>query len=90
MTAEKSHFWVDKQNAPYIQTKPFHKSQKIVEEYPDGSKTFEINVIINQELQREFLGFADTIKILSPPSLTDFMRWKFKLAKESYDFTGDD
>lgn len=84
MKAETVRFWVDKQNAPYVQTKPFHKSQKITEEHDDGSKTFEINVIINQELQREFLGFADAIKILSPQSLVDFMAWKFKLAKEKY------
>ncbi|HCO67655.1 MAG TPA: WYL domain-containing protein [Dysgonomonas sp.] len=84
MKAETVRFWVDKQNAPYVQTKPFHKSQKIREEHDDGSKTFEINVIINQELQREFLGFADAIKILSPQSLVDFMAWKFKLAKEKY------
>ena len=84
MKAEAIRFWVDKQNAPYVQTKPFHKSQKVVEEREDGSKIFEINVVINQELQREFFGYADTIKILSPKSLVDFMGWKFRLAKERY------
>lgn len=84
MKAEAIRFWVDKQNAPYVQTKPFHKSQKIIEEHEDGSRIFEINVVINQELQREFFGYADTIKILSPKSLVDFMGWKFRLAKERY------
>lgn len=84
MKAETVRFWVDKQNAPYVETKPFHKSQKVVEEYADSSKVFEINVVINQELQREFFGYADTIKILSPQSLVDFMGWKFRLAKERY------
>ena len=84
MKAETVRFWVDKQNAPYVQTKPFHKSQKVVENNEDGSKIFEINVVINQELQREFFGYADTIKILSPKSLVDFMGWKFRLAKERY------
>lgn len=84
MNAETVRFWVDKQNAPYVQTKPFHKSQKVVEELEDGSKIFEINVVINQELQREFFGYADTIEILSPQSLVDFMGWKFRLAKERY------
>ncbi|MDR1557340.1 MAG: WYL domain-containing protein, partial [Tannerellaceae bacterium] len=68
MKAETVRFWVDKQNAPYVQTKPFHESQKIIEEHEDGSKTFEIYVVINQELQREFFGFVDTIKVLSPQS----------------------
>lgn len=85
MKAEVVRFLVNKENAPYVQTKPFHKSQKVVEEYEDGSKIFEINVVINQELQREFFGYADTIKILSPQSLVDFMGWKFRLAKERYE-----
>ncbi|MDR1557828.1 MAG: WYL domain-containing protein, partial [Tannerellaceae bacterium] len=57
----------------------------IIEEHEDGSKTFEIYVVINQELQREFFGFVDTIKVLSPQSLVDFMGWKFRLAKERYE-----
>lgn len=84
MKAEIVQFWVDKQNSPYVQTKPFHKSQKIVEEKEDGSMIFEIEVVINQELQREFFGFADTIKVLSPQSLADFMAWKLRLAAEKY------
>lgn len=50
----------------------------------DGSMIFQLEVVINQELQREFFGYVDTIKILSPQSLVDFMAWKFKLAKEKY------
>ena len=84
MKAEIVRFCVNKENAPYVQTKPFHKSQKVVEEHEDGSKVFEINVVINQELQREFFGYVDTIKILSPQSLVDFMGWKFRLAKDLY------
>jgi predicted DNA-binding transcriptional regulator YafY len=84
MKAETVRFWVNKQNAPYVETKPFHKSQKVVEQNEDGSKIFEINVVINQELQREFFGYADTIKILSPQPLVDFMGWKFRLANERY------
>jgi len=85
MKAETVRFWVDKQNAPYVQTKPFHKSQKLIETGEDGSMVFELVVVINQELQREFFGFVDTIEILSPQSLVDFMRWKFRLAGEKYE-----
>ncbi len=84
MKAEMVRFWVDRPNAPYVMTKPFHKSQKVIEEHEDGSITFEIEVVINQELQREIFGFADSIKVLSPQSLVDFMAWKFRLAKEKY------
>ncbi|WP_242047142.1 helix-turn-helix transcriptional regulator [Dysgonomonas sp. HGC4] len=89
MKTETVHFWVDQQNAPYVQTKPFHKSQKLIETQEDGCMIFELNVVINQELQREFFGFADTIKILSPQSLVDFMAWKFRLAKERYNDIGE-
>jgi predicted DNA-binding transcriptional regulator YafY len=85
MKTETVRFRVDKQNAPYVQTKPFHKSQKLIETGEDGAMIFELNVVINQELQREFFGFADTIKILSPQSLVDFMRWKYGLAKGNYE-----
>jgi len=84
MKPQVIRFWVDKQNAPYVETKPFHKSQKLIETQDDGSKVFEIDVVINQELQREFFGFADTIKILSPKPLVDFMASKFRLARELY------
>ena len=85
MKPETVRFWVDKQNAPYVQTKPFHKSQILIETQEDGSMVFELNAVINQELQREFFGFVDTIKILSPQSLVDFMGWKYRLAKEKYE-----
>ncbi|BES60165.1 helix-turn-helix transcriptional regulator [Dysgonomonas capnocytophagoides] len=84
MKTETVRFWVNKENAPYVQTKPFHKSQQLIESQEDGSMIFEIKVVVNQELQREFFGYADTIKILSPQSLVDFMGWKFRLAKERY------
>ncbi len=82
---EVVRFRVDKQNAPYVLTKPFHKSQKLIETHEDGSMVFELEVVINQELQREFFGFVDTIKILSPQSLVDFVQWKYRLAKEKYE-----
>ncbi|MDU1891809.1 MAG: WYL domain-containing protein [Dysgonomonas sp.] len=82
--AEKVRFWVNPQNAPYVLTKPFHRSQKLIEEREDKSMVFEIEVVINQELQRDFFGFAESIKVLSPQSLTDFMGWKLRLAKELY------
>lgn len=78
-------FKVDVSNAPYVETKPIHKSQKMIERLEDGSVIFEINVINNQELQREFLGFAEAIKVLSPPYLVKSMAYKFMKAKENYD-----
>lgn len=88
--AEKVVFQAGKMDAPYIRTKPVHKSQQVVSEQKDGSVIFEIEVVINQELQREFFGFADGIRILEPKHLADFMETKLKRAVNNYQLTTDD
>lgn len=82
--AEKVRFWVDGRDAPYVQTKPIHRSQRLIERNDDGSMIFEIEVVINQELQREFLGFANGIRILEPQHLVDFIKMRLKIAAEKY------
>lgn len=81
---ETVRFWVNPENAPYVETKPLHKSQQLIERLPDNSAIFELTVVINQELQREIFGFADSIKVLAPQSLVDFMRRKFERGAELY------
>ncbi len=83
--AERVRFWASSNDAPYIQTKPVHKSQQLIERNGDGSMIFEIEVVVNQELQREFLGFANGIKIIEPQHLVDFMKIKLKRASGSYE-----
>lgn len=78
-------FVADASNAPYIMTKPIHKSQKIIETCADGSTVFEICVVINQELYREFLGFAEGVKVLSPRMFCGFLAKKLRMAAEQYE-----
>ena len=82
--AEVVRFWVDRLNAPYVETKPLHKSQRVVERQKDGSIVFEIEVVINQELRREICGFAEGIRVLSPPMLVQQMVSKFQQANDLY------
>lgn len=56
----------DKEAAPYIITKPLHGSQKIGEEYEDGSVLFALNVVHNLELERLLLGFGSHLEVVSP------------------------
>ncbi|MDL2320312.1 WYL domain-containing protein [Alistipes sp. OttesenSCG-928-B03] len=77
-------FLVNASNAPYVETKPFHKSQKVVEEMEDGAAIFEMRVIINHELRRELAGFAEGITVLSPLSLASEMAGKFESAYDNY------
>lgn len=78
---------VNAENAPYVETKPIHKSQKVVERCDDGSVVFEMHVVINHELQREIFGFADCIKVLAPQSLAGLMKRKYQKAARLYEDT---
>ena len=82
--AEVVRFWVDRLNAPYVETKPLHKSQRVVERQKDGAIVFEIEVVINQELRREICGFAEGIRVLAPPMLVRQMASKFQQANDLY------
>ncbi|HEY5407408.1 MAG TPA: WYL domain-containing protein, partial [Ginsengibacter sp.] len=74
--------------APYIKTKPIHASQKIVEESRDGI-IFSIDVVPNFELDREFIGFGEGLKILSPNSFMRHIRSKVRLMHEVYFTTNE-
>ncbi|RMB59155.1 WYL domain-containing protein [Dokdonia sinensis] len=78
-------FKVNKQNAPYIETKPFHTSQQLVEKHRDGSVTFQIRVHLNFELERLLLGFGDSLEVLAPRQLRRRMRNKFREGLKCYE-----
>lgn len=77
-------FKIDKQNAPYVITKPFHQSQNIVSINADGSVTFQIFVNLNFELDRLILGFGETIEIISPKKLRRRIKRKTAQAARIY------
>ena len=62
-------FWASADDTPYIITKPFHKSQRLIKQYDDGSADFVIRVIWNRELIRELLGFGSGLVVKSPRQL---------------------
>lgn len=76
---------IDKSNAPYVLTKPFHHSQKVVREFEDGSVIVKIYVNINYELERLLLGFGDSLEVLFPNGLRRRIKSKLKLALEQYE-----
>ncbi|MDO4728821.1 MAG: WYL domain-containing protein [Bacteroidota bacterium] len=80
---QKIIFKADKNNAPYIKTKPFHKSQVQIAEDDTGT-TFCIHVQLNLELERLLLGFAEGISILEPKSLQQRIKTKLAIALEQY------
>ena len=70
--------------APYIQTKPLHDSQKEVERRADGSVVFSIDVIINYELERDLLGYGEGITVLAPSHLVEKIQHRISLSIENY------
>ncbi|WP_405352221.1 helix-turn-helix transcriptional regulator [Nonlabens sp. Asnod3-H03] len=77
-------FKVNKTNAPYIVTKPFHHSQEIISLQEDGSMTFQIFVNLNFELERLILGFGESIEVLKPRNLRQRIKRKTALAARIY------
>ena len=59
---------VDHQTAPYLLTKPLHHSQKEVERTNEGV-IVSLDLQINFELQREILGYGESMKVLQPLAL---------------------
>lgn len=56
---------IDEEQAKYIETKPLHRSQKLIKKVEGGYET-SIKVIPNYELEKLILSFGDRIKILAP------------------------
>lgn len=67
----------------YIETKPLHGSQK--SKWIDG-ETLEvsINVIVNYELERLILSYADTAKVLRPENLAGSIKIRLQKALKEY------
>lgn len=75
---------IDRNNAPYVITKPFHWSQEIVERLKDGSVVFKLKVHLNFEVERLILGFGDSLEVLQPRQLRRRIKKKLKNALKSY------
>ena len=76
--------WIDAYNAPYVLTKPFHPSQKVIEEREDGSVVIGLYVHLNYEFERLILGFGESVRVLRPRDLRKRMVWKLKKALANY------
>ena len=75
---------IDKKNAPYVITKPFHHSQEIIDRFNDGSVSVKLNVHINFELERMILGFGDSIEVIKPRLLRNRIKSKLERALMIY------
>ena len=82
--AHKVRFWAAPGQVPYIETKPFHKSQFVVQRNEDGSAIFQMEVVLNYELEKDLLGFGEGVKVLSPRLLVHNMSKRLTQAARNY------
>lgn len=75
---------VDADQAPYVESKPYHRSQVVKKRYDDGSILISLRVIINNELVRLLLGFGEHIEVLGPAMLRNRMARIMRLAYDKY------
>ncbi len=75
---------VDRQQAPYVESKPFHKSQTVEERYGDGSILISLKVVINNELERLILGYGGYVEVMAPESLRGQVAKSIRLAAAHY------
>ncbi len=75
---------INAKNAPYVATKPIHHSQQILDKKEDGSILVRIDVVLNFELEREILGFGESIKVLSPRNLQARIKQRLTAAAQVY------
>ncbi|MEO9533540.1 MAG: WYL domain-containing protein [Crocinitomicaceae bacterium] len=80
---EEVVFKVNRSNAPYVVTKPFHHSQEIIDNDSSGI-TFKIKVHHNYELERMILGFGASVEVKSPSRLRKRIKKNLAEALKNY------
>lgn len=75
---------IDRRNAPYVLTKPFHHSQELIEKTKDGDVTISLAVHHNFELERLILGFGAAIEVVKPRRLRNRIKQNLKYSLERY------
>lgn len=65
---EEIHFKIDKVGSRYLESQPLHSSQKLIKEGPNRN-TYELKVVISEELKRTILSYGSQLEVLKPKSL---------------------
>lgn len=76
---------IDRQQAPYVESKPFHKSQKVEQRFRDGSIQLSLKVVINNELERLILGYGGHAEVIAPPEFRARIAESVRIAANRYE-----
>lgn len=74
----------DNRHSPYVVTKPLHHSQILIAE-KEKTTIFRIDVVLNFELEREILGFGESVKVLGPRILAARIKKRLQQAHGLYE-----
>ena len=75
---------IDRHQAPYVESKPFHKSQVVEQRFQDGGIQISLKVVINNELERLILGYGGHAEVVDPPELRARIAESIALAHSHY------
>ena len=75
--------WFSKQQLPYVETKPLHRSQEIVFKDEEGG-IVRLQLVVNYELEQLLLSFGEKVKVLSPASLKDKIMGRIQKSLQNY------
>lgn len=77
-------FKIDKVGSKYIESQPLHSSQTIIKE-GSNRNTFELRVLISEELKRTLLSYGSQIEVIKPKSLRAELKNTVLEMNEIYD-----
>ena len=81
---ERIELWISKQQLGYLETKPLHRSQRIVSRDDDGG-IVEFDLIPNYELEQAILALGEHAKVLAPASLKDKIKERTRQSLNNYE-----
>jgi predicted DNA-binding transcriptional regulator YafY len=83
-TVETIRLWVSPQQAPYVKTRPWHPSQRVVSEDETGMMVI-FELIPNYELSAKILSFGAGVKVLGPEGLRETIMTHLQRATAGYE-----
>lgn len=75
--------FVTARHAPYVETKPLHQSQQVLER-TDAGIVIQLVVQHNFELEKEILGFGEGMHVLEPARLRYVIQRRLKAGFDAY------
>ncbi|MDD6356580.1 MAG: WYL domain-containing protein [Bacteroidales bacterium] len=74
-------FWTTSEQSRYIETKPIHRSQKLLRRNKDGSCVFSIEVVVNFELYSVLMSYGFGLRVTYPRFVANHMA---KMLRQTY------